>query len=84
MHSYWLVILSTLLATPSRRLTLRGTIFGCAEALLYVCYQKGLIDPDNPTEEEDKPLTCGQWHHKLHGRSIGLVDATDQIAFGSD
>ena len=44
----------------------------------------GLIDLDDLTEEEDKPLTRGQWHQKLHGRSIGLVDATDQIAFGSD
>ena len=38
-HSYWLVILSTLLTTPSQCLTLRGIILGCAETLQYMCYQ---------------------------------------------
>ena len=43
----------------------------------------GLIDLDNLTKEDIK-LTCGQWHHKLHGQSIGLTNTTDQIAFGSN
>ena len=42
-HSHWLVILSTTPrntpVTPSRRLTLRGTILGCAGTLQYTCYQ---------------------------------------------
>ena len=83
MHSYWLVILSTLLATPSRRLTLRGTILGCAETLHTRVTKIGLIDPDDPTEE-GRWITRGQRQHKLHGRSIGLADAINQITFGSD
>ena len=50
-----------------------GTLFGCTEVLYMHVTQIGLIDPDDPTEE-DRRVTCGQKQHKLHGQSIGLTD----------
>ena len=43
----------------------------------------GLIDPDDPTEE-DGQVTHGQKQHKLYSRSIGLTDTIYQNALGSD
>ena len=43
----------------------------------------GLIDPDDPTEEEEGSHVDKR-QHKLHGWSIGLADAINQKAFASD
>ena len=86
-HSDWLVILST---TP------RDTPTPHHDISRYVAHSRlrqdlhctrvtkiGLIDPDDPTEE-DEQFAHGQRQHKLHSRSVGLTDAIYQNALGSN
>ena len=75
MHSYWLVILSTLLATPSRRLTLCGTFLAVPKPFNTHVSKIGLIDLDDLTKEDTKH-TRGTLYHLLHHRRKGIAEVT--------
>ena len=85
-HSYWLVILSTLLTTPlyhhhdvSRYVAPFSAVLRPSNTHIT---KIGLIDPDDLTEE-DQRHTCGTWHHLLHHQRKGITEVIGQIAFGS-
>ena len=87
MHSYWSVILSTLLTTPLYHHHVdylpRGMSSSAVLRPLYTHVTKiGLIDLDDLTKEDTRH-TCGMQYHLLHHRRKGITEVIRQIAFGS-
>ena len=82
---YWLVILSTLLATPlyhHHDVSCYMAPFSAALRPSDTRITKiGFIDLDNLTKEDTRH-TCGTWHHLLHHQRKAIAEVIGQIAFG--
>ena len=84
MHSYWLVILSTILMTPlyhHHDVSCYVAPFLAVPRPFNVCITKmGLIDLDDLTEEDTRH-TCGMWHH-CQGHSTPSVPSAKVAIVG--
>ena len=86
MPSDALLLASDPINTPHNTLTTSHTMWHHSrlrrDPSIRVLPKKGLIDPDNLTEEDTRH-THGTQYHLLHHRRKGIAEVIEQIAFGS-